>query len=452
MQTRSPDFRFAETIHALADRIGPDERRAALPHVVDTVTATVAGYDDPAIERLVASGIVTWDDALPCGLIGRPGRSTPAGATLVNAMAGHIHDYDDDEAIISLAHVSVPVLAAAWALAEDKAASGRDLLDAYVIGVETMVALGRIMNPTHYVRGWHSSATLGIFGAAAAAGRILNLSLPELMTAFSLAATQASGIRSAFGSDAKPYQLAAGARRGVEAALLARAGITSTGSLFGAMGFATLYAGDAARVEAAIARIGAPSAFVEPAITIKAYPCCTATHPAIEAALRLRAQDGIDWHAITSITVSVGETVPGILIHDDPATAQQGKFSAPYCVAAAFRYGTVGLAQFDDALLADAGMQALISKTRVIARKGDPDLFLTELRVTTTDGRETALTVEHALGSPARPMTREEITAKLLATCPQADEAGAAFLWSLADVPSWPDFTPLLRNALTGAA
>ena len=115
MQTRSPDFRFAETIHALADRIGPDERRAALPHVVDTVTATVAGYDDPAIERLVASGIVTWDDALPCGLIGRPGRSTPAGATLVNAMAGHIHDYDDDEAIISLAHVSVPVLAAAWA-------------------------------------------------------------------------------------------------------------------------------------------------------------------------------------------------------------------------------------------------------------------------------------------------------------------------------------------------
>ncbi len=444
---------FAATIRDAARSYSPDDRAAALVNATDCIGVASAGFRRAELARLMNSGLVSATIEGPCALLGSTLRCRPHEAALVNAVAANLDDFDDDETELSIAHVSVPTLVAAIAAAGLKDVSGAQVLDAYTAGVSAMVAIGALLNPDHYRLGWHSSATHGVIGATVAAGTILDLSTEELATALSFAVTAASGSRSAFGSDAKPLQLAHACASGVSAVLLARAGLTANTSLFTHMGLIDLYGGRAEAVPQAMARLsGRP--FVDPGVTIKAYPCCTATHPAIDAAARIRARQGAKaaefWRDIASVRVEVGAGVPGILIHSNPQTALEAKFSLEFTTAAALCLPAVNLDTFVDAMISDPAVSQVMKRCAMVGRPDQSDNFLTRVTVTMMDGSVHDEIVTAAEGSPARPASQTMLHRKLVETCQGDGEAAWRLLAMLADAPSWAEFEaellPLLRK------
>lgn len=430
---------FAERLDAAARLYTPADRASALFNFIDGLACAHAGYRRPELQKLLASALVETGPDKAGWLVGNVYRARPADAVLLNAMAAHIDDFDDDEALVSIAHVTVPTLCAVLAAADMVEADGNLILDSYLIGVETMVALGVMLNPEHYRLGWHASATLGSFGAAMASAHMLGLSVEEKATALSFAATATSGLRSAFGSSAKPWQVAAAARDGFNAALLAQAGFDSNAALFGAMGLVDLYGGDPSRYAAMLDRVGKGSPFITTGVTIKAYPCCTAAHTAMEACQNIRARmKGRLWQEIQSVEVLVGNTIPSILMHNQPRTALEGKFSMQFCAAAALCLRDAGLSAFVDAQLLDPAVRQMQERVTMIGVPEQKDPFLCNVTVTLSDGIVLSETVHRTKGSPERPFARADIAQKFLSLC-WAPGAEAAFerLLELASASHW---------------
>jgi 2-methylcitrate dehydratase PrpD len=363
---------FAAALMRLSRGVTPAMRDVATRHIVDFLGVAIAGVDTPSVDT-VRTLLGVAEDAEGGRVLGSASRLSMSDAIFVNAMAGHIHDFDDDETLLSIAHVTVPVTAAAWTYGEHIGASGEQIVAAYVTGVEAMMRIGQIVNPAHYREGWHSSTTLGGFGAAAAVAVLSGFDETRMLHALRFAASMSSGIRKSFGSDAKSIQLGRSAANGYLAARLAAAGsTTSDGMLFGTQGFAQMYHGDAARVTDALAAMNDGAGVIEPGITIKAYPCCTATHTAIEAVLTLRRDHMIEWKEIERITVTMGIDLPSVLPYDRPRRGLEGKFSMRYCAAAAARFGRMGIAQFTDAATQDDGVQHMLDRTRVCVDHDTP--------------------------------------------------------------------------------
>ncbi|KAL1869972.1 hypothetical protein VTK73DRAFT_2893 [Phialemonium thermophilum] len=435
---------FAEAVDAAARSYTDEDREAALLHFVDGIGTAYAGYRRPEMHKLLHSSVVDVGRDYPSWLIGHALKSRPSDAALLNAMAAHLDDFDDDETMISIAHVTVPTLAATLAAASMVAdPSGRLILDSFLSGVHTMVALGELLNPAHYHLGWHASATLGVFGAAMASAHVLGLSAAEKATALSFAVTASSGTRSAFGSSAKPWQVAAASRDGLNAALLAAAGLDAHASLFGSMGLAELYGGDTARREAVFARISGASPFIDPGVTLKAYPCCTAAHTAMEACEAIRRHMAGRWtpRDIASVEVRVGRTIPAILALNEPSSALEGKFSMPFCAAVALCLPSVGLQAFQDEVLRDPAVQHVMGCVEMIGVAEQDDPFLCKVKVALGDGSSFAETVERTRGSPQRPLTRADLKAKVVSLCHGADAEGAIrHLFALPTAKSWRAF------------
>src|SRR5438876_1836644 len=220
----------------VASAIPPVEgRHAAARALLDTIGVMLAGASEPAavsVQQVVAQE----SSGLQCSVLGTRLRTSATNAALANGTAAHAHDYDD-MCFVSLAHPSAPLVAAALAIAELCGATGRALLDAYVVGFEIEACLGRAMNPRHYQRGWHCTSTLGTIGAAAAVSRLFGLDATAAGHALAIAASEASGLKENFGTMVKPLHAGLAARNGVLAALLARAGLTgSADAIHGAQG------------------------------------------------------------------------------------------------------------------------------------------------------------------------------------------------------------------------
>src|SRR5436309_1748530 len=198
----------------------PDEARcAAARAVLDTIGVMLAGALEPcarAVQQVLALEVSSGT----CTVVGTAQRAAATGAALANGTAAHAHDFDD-MCFVSLAHPSAPRVAAGLAAAELAGASGRAMLDAYVVGFELEARFGRAMNPRHYQRGWHCTSTLGTMGAAAASSRLLGLTPDLTAHALAIAASEASGLKENFGTMVKPLHSALAARNGVLAALLA---------------------------------------------------------------------------------------------------------------------------------------------------------------------------------------------------------------------------------------
>src|SRR5438874_10038705 len=207
----------------------PDHaRQAAARALVDTVGVMLAGASEPCA-RSVQDIVAQESSGRQCTVLGTPQRASATGAALANGTAAHAHDYDD-MCFVSLAHPSAPLVAAGLAVAELAGATGRALLEAYVVGFEIEARLGRAMNPRHYQRGWHCTSTLGTMGAAAAASRLLGLQIVQTGHALAIAASEASGLKENFGSMVKPLHAGLAARNGVVAARLAASGMTASAS------------------------------------------------------------------------------------------------------------------------------------------------------------------------------------------------------------------------------
>lgn len=452
-QLNSESLAFATAIRTSSRAYDSADREKALVNVIDAIGVTSAGFRRPELARLIGSSLIDASATHASALLGNPLRCRVHEAALVNAMAGHLDDFDDDETRVSISHVSVPSLMAALATAGIADVSGARLIDAYIAGVGTIVALGEVLNPDHYYRGWHASATLGVFGAAVATSEILDLSVEEMATALSFAVTASSGSRSAFGSDAKPYQVAAATSAGVSSALLAKAGLTANTSLFTKMGLVPLYGGDALAISRAMARLsGRP--LTDPGVTIKAYPCCTDTHAAIEGAARIRARQGERMESfcqnIRAVRVEVDSRSLEILIHSDPKTALEAKFSMQFCVAAALCRPSVGLTVFEDSEVSAPDIASLIPRCTMAGLPWGDRPTPTRVVVTMNDGVEFEEVIEATEGSPARPPSAATLRNKFIDTCQGDGAAALELLASLPDAPSWLDLEaqllPLLRR------
>jgi 2-methylcitrate dehydratase PrpD len=392
-------------------------RARAAAAVLDTVGVTLAGANEPA-SRIVQQ-VVAAEGGDGCQVFGTSAQASATGAALANGTAAHALDFDD-MCFVSLAHPSAPLVAAALAAAEIVGASGRAVLDAYVVAFEIEARLGRLMNPRHYRRGWHCTSTIGTIGAAAATSRVLGLTAAATGHALAIAASEASGFKENFGSMVKPLHAGLAARNGVLAALLARQGMTaSAGAIDGPQGF--LAAMDSERVvvaDADVADLGVRWEIVDTGITVKLYPSCAGTHPSLDAVLDLRRREGFAAGDVDRIEIGIDAITPTVLIYDRPSSALEAKFSMPFCVAAAVVDGRVGIDTFDAARLADPAIVRMMPRVtmRVDATLDGRAQPLTQARVAVRlrDGRTLAQAAGGARGYPEQPASDTELDEKFL--------------------------------------
>ena len=419
-------------------------RRAAL----DTIGVMLAGASEPvaAITRALAE----LEGGAPlCTVIGTALRTSPAWAALCNGAAGHAHDFDDTNFAL-LGHPSVPLLATALACGEAEMMGGEDVVLAYLLGFEVSVALGLALNPGHYTRGWHATATIGTIGCAAAAARLQGLDLAQTTHALGIAASLASGLKENFGSMTKPYHAGHAGMNAVMAASLAREGMTAAASaLEGSQGFAAAFSGDKL-AHGAFDALGREWQIVRSGIAVKPYPSCALTHSAIDALIALRAAHGLTAAHVDDVEVGVTHVVPEVLRYPAPTNGLERKFSMPYCAAAALARGAVGIDDFADGGTPDPDVAALLPRIRMVVDPSLPDRMeqhaWSRVTVRLADGRTLSAPPRGASGHPDAPLTDAQLRAKFLGCAAGVLDPGEAE--AVADQIEQLDVVPDIR-ALT---
>ena len=415
----------------------------------------LAGVAEPAARA--AQDTARAEGAGPCCRIIGTGAATSASwAALANGTAAHALDYDD-MCFVSLAHPSAPLVAAGLAAGELVQAPGKALLDAWVVGFEIEAVLGRAMNPRHYTQGWHNTSTIGTIGSAAAVARVLGLDADTTTRCLAIAASEASGLKENFGTDTKPLHAGLAARNGIVAALLARSGLSASAKaldgpqgLLRTMGSERMELGDLAE------SLGRRWEVLETGVTVKLYPSCAGTHPALDAILDLRRRHGFSAETLESITVGVDAVTPTILLYDRPATGLEGKFSMQFCAAAAVVNGEVGLGTFEPDAVNDERIRGLLPRITMIVDHtlpvGAPALTQARVTIRLRDGRILTTVANGARGYPAQPATANDLNAKFR-TCagrtldPGQIESAIRILRSLVDVTETGTLTQLLSPA-----
>jgi 2-methylcitrate dehydratase PrpD len=434
------------------DKLPEATVRAARRAILDTLGVMVAGSVEVTAER-VRTLIAHRRGSEEATVAGTALRASVEDAALANGTAGHALDYDDTQSSLS-GHPSVPVLPAALAVAERQRLSGAALLTAFVVGVELEAKLGRALNPGHYETGWHATSTLGVFGAAGAVAKLLGLPPERTAHTLAIAASLASGIKANFGTDGKPLHAGHAARCGVEAALLAEAGLTGNPrALEHVDGFGSTHgAGGKPAWDLATAGLGAPHEIAEPGVGVKRFPACASTHQALDATLALAEEHAIDPAAVEAVECAVHYLAPHQLIYDQARTPLQGKFSMPYCVSVALLDRAVGLAQFTDERVGRADLRALMPRVRMVVhpdqttRECLPTRF-SEVTITLRDGRRLQRRVRHAKGQPQNPLTDAELTAKFRDAAGRVlpGERVAQLLAAVQALETLPDVSALAR-------
>lgn len=345
-------------------------------------------------------------------------RHSALDAAFVNGAMAHACDFDDVSEPMC-GHPTAPALPSILAAAELSASSGSEVLVALAVAIEVMTKLGRVAGYELYRSGWHATATLGVFGAAVGAAKILKLDATSTATAISIAASRAAGIRANIGTTVKPLHCGFAARDGLEAALLARAGATaSSHSLDGPTGFLDTFVPQHDRTIDVAGILGRPFDIREPGIVFKKYPSCWDTHSGIEAILSMCAAHAIVPGQVKSIHCYLAPGMGADLVYHDPQTPLQGKFSMEFCGAVALARRRVSLVEFAQATLDDPVVRRLIASSTLqfdssLASR-DPKSFCAAARVDIVleNGRVISDTVTHMRGHPLNPMSAKEFEQK----------------------------------------
>ena len=356
-------------------------------------------------------------------VIGSSLKSAPRFAAFVNGVSSHADDYDDTQLAVGkdrvyglLTHPTSPVLPAAFAIAELGGVSGKDLMLAYHLGVEVECKIAEAISPRHYQDGFHSTGTCGSFGSAAACAKLRGLDLKKTSIAFGLVASQAAGLRESFGTMTKPFHAGHAAENGVAAADFAALGWTAAEQILEAgRGYFHAYGGtyDPASIQG---QLGKPWTFASPGISIKPYPCGSLSHPALTALEKLVKENKITPAQIEKVDVGTNHNIPDALIHHRPQTGLEAKFSMEYCISIRLLEPRVGLGQFADAEVQRADVQEMIRRVNFYvdpeAEKAGFDKMTSIVKVHLKDGRTFSGREDFAKGSPAYPMSFEEVVDK----------------------------------------
>jgi 2-methylcitrate dehydratase PrpD len=407
------------------EALPPEAVEQAKRALLDTLGVTLAGCreDGPAI---VAEQVRETSGAEEASVIGRPFRAPVVEAALVNGTSAHALDFDDVNFSMR-GHPSAPLLPAALAVGEETGASGADLVAAFVLGMEVEAKLGRLLGGRHYALGWHATSTLGTLGAAAASAKLLRLNIDRTRMTLGIAASMASGVRANFGTMTKPLHVGLAARNGVQAATLAAAGFTAADeALDGEDGFVAVFLAERPD-EVRLDGLGSPYDIVSPGLGQKLYPCCYATHRAVDAAIELAADVDAGQLASIHIGVSRGTLMP--LLDRRPVTGLEGKFGLAYCVSAGLLDGAVRMTSFTDDAVRRPEISRLLDITDVVEDgepQSNPLTGWAELRLELSGGGSRSLRVDVPRGDPRRPLTWEELADKFrdcASVCLSAAEA-----------------------------
>jgi 2-methylcitrate dehydratase PrpD len=382
--------------------------------ILDTIGVTLAGYPEPCTQILLKTpGVATVPG--PALIFGTERRTSALDAALINGTASHALDFDDFSGIMG-GHHSAPLVSTLLALAEERAATGEDIIAAYVIGVEVEIRLARAVNFHHYDKGWHPTATLGIFGTAAAACHLMKLDVSRTTMAQCIAASLASGLKANFGTMTKPLHIGQCCRNGLFAALLAEGGFDAATDAFEhQQGFLNVFNGPGTfDIGKLFENWGEPWEIEAKSIGLKQFPCCGSTHPAINMALRLRREERVAAADITRI-----EVLPHArrLRHTNaphPQTSLEAKFSVQYAVARALRSGAVRLKDFEGDAYFEPEIQRLLELTTA---RPHPDMtddsveqWGAEVIVTLEDGSRVARRIDNLVGRGGDdPMSSSEL-------------------------------------------
>ncbi|WP_375000765.1 MmgE/PrpD family protein [Aeromicrobium sp. CTD01-1L150] len=380
---------LARSVIAYQQATIPDDvRLIARSSILDWLGVAIAGADSESVKALHE----TLPTGAPSGgtVIGGLSLAHPVVAARLNGTAGHALDFDD--VISPFGHPTAPVLPAALSLAESHILTGADLLRAFVAGVETECRVGEAAGPKHYERGFHSTATNGIFGATAAAAALIGLDERQTAHALGLASTSASGLKSAFGTWGKPLQVGHAASEGLLAALLAgEGGDSPAGSLECPQGYLETHTPEPGP-KAGILPPGDPWAIR--GMLFKYHASCYGTHSSIETLLRLRTEaDGVD---VDRFELGICPRHVGMCDQVNVRTPLAAKFSLGFTAALAWSKGRVGIEEFGEQMIADEDLQQLASKVKLFPSP-ERDFSSTEVTVRLADGRSLAGAVDTSI-------------------------------------------------------
>lgn len=416
--------------------------------VLDTVAVGIAARDEPAARLAVRRARAQGDG--PCTLWTASGTSRvrEEEAAWANGVIAHVLDFDDVTSPMR-GHPSVAMLPAIFALAEAENLSVDEVTVAYVAGFEVIAALSVAMAAPHYALGWHSTATIGAIGAAAACARLLRLDEARVAHAIGLAVTQAAGTRASFGTMAKSVQAGNANLTGLRAARLAEIGFDAApDTLGGALGFACLSGGGAL----ALPQVGERGALLRYGLEVKKYPLCYATHRALDAVLELRAAHGLTLDAVEAVHVHASPGALAPLIHHRPMTGLDAKFSMEYAMTAALADGTLRLASFDDAAVRRPTIQTFLPCVTADEAEGELLPRWAEVSLQLKDGRALSLRRQALRGGAEDPLSNAELLAKAADCFVHGGGAvtGAAALLAAFEDPRLA-VRSALREALCGA-
>lgn len=408
----------AETPAEWSDGILEQTERA----IEDVFACLVAGAADEAAVR-VRSAITPWGTGSST-VVGQRERAPSPWAALANGTAAHALDYDD---ILrpAVTHASAVLFPALLALAEEIDASGTDLLDAYIVGLEMHAAVGRGVNRSHYDAGWHATSTVGCIGTAAGCGRLLGLDAARMAHAMSLSVSMASGPKAQFGTMAKPFHAGMAAQHAVTAATLAKAGLEGRETVLESqLGFLPLYGGpDPLRWDTVLSCLGEKLAIEEPGLLFKRYPCCGSAHLVLDCVIGLQREHGFGAHDVANVDTVIATGNKRNLMYDDPENEMQARFSMQYCVAVALLNGRLCLADFTPAAVTRPAVRRFLKLTTV--RTHDPadeppdaDTHLPHhVEITLKNGDRLCASRQHTRGSKHDPFDDTDRAQKFADCC-----------------------------------
>ena len=411
--TTPPTLALAQFVaRAKADTLPPKVVHEAKRAILNWVGCAVGASRHETVSRAIAA-LKPFFGPAQAGILGRSERADILHAALMNGMTSHTFDFDDTH-LKTVIHPAGPVASAIVALAEYQPTSGMALLHAFALGVEVECRIGNAVYPSHYDVGWHITGTVGGFGAAAAAGKLLGLNEQQLVWALGIAATQAAGLREMFGSMSKPLHPGMAARNGLGAALLAAQNFTSAEQgIEGRRGFANVLATkrDFNRITD---QLGETWELLDN--TYKPFACGIVIHPTIDGCIQLRTAYGLKAGEIASVRLRVNPLVLELTGKTTPRAGLEGKFSVFHSAAAAIIDGAGGEEQYSDQRVLDPEVVTLRKK---VTAGTDPTIKedAAHVEITMIDGTVHACNVLHAIGSLDRPMSDADLENKFAKLC-----------------------------------
>jgi 2-methylcitrate dehydratase PrpD len=384
-----------------------DVRHEARRAILNYVGCALGGSVDTAVDRAIQA-LGPFSGKPTASILGRTERMDPLHASLMNGISSHVYDFDDTTPK-NYIHPTSPVASALFAYASANRVSGRDFMEAFILGFEAESRVGNAVYPAHYDVGWHITGTAGVFGAAAAIGKLLDLEGHEMICALGLAATQAAGLREMFGSMAKAFHPGRAAQNGYAAALLAQAGFTAgEHGLEGARGFAAVQAAhyDLSKITA---RLGED--FDLRANTYKPFPCGIVNHPTIDGCIQIHDEHRPEPREIAAVRLRVAPLVMDLCNQRNITKGLQGKFSVYHGAALGLVRGKAGIQDYTDEAVNDPQIKRV---RELVSAQGDPSITEDQahIEVDLASGARLTRFVEQSLGNIHRPMSDQQLETK----------------------------------------